>query len=802
MGFTTSCRAAGWALIVMSALFVFTAAEAGAPPPAWRSEVPAGVLESALAVAEGPVYLIEAFPRAGAPRAPGVEVLAEWEGAALVAGPLESIQLLSALGYEVRRIPFPGRPAAKTAPGWVPQVPAAYDARVQGIMDQILQADLIGMLNGLSGETPVTIGGSSVTLDTRYSPAAGCRQAEQYVYETFQAAGLAVEYEPFLGGVLYGLFAAPDGLEGWTCGGAGRVDHTSDGGASWESQSPGTTQDCWSVTSPAPDTLWIAGLGGVIRRSNNGGASWSSQTSGTTVALHGVHFLDTLEGWVVGDAGKILHTTNGGTNWVAQTNPDANRLYSVQFVGPDSGWASGRTGTIVRTTNGGGTWTKMSTPTGERLYDLCFVDRLNGWAVGWNGTILHTIDGGTTWTAQTSPRNVYLYGVDFTSPTEGWIAGWGGTILHTTNAGANWTAVNPGSYADFYCIDFSSPLDGWAAGAGVLIRTVDGGQNWTSQTGLLAGSWRNVIATHPGVTRPGRQILLTAHLDATSGNPTVDAPGADDNGSGSVTVVRAAQIMSSLAFDKTIRFVCFTGEEQGLIGSGAYASNAASRGDTIDAVVNLDMIAYESNNQDVIELHAGTTVPASAAIADVFMDVNTSYGLSLVPEKITSGATTSSDHSSFWDVGYPAILGIEDFQDFTPYYHTVNDRVSTIDQSYFTRFAKASVGTVATLAGPAWTVSVADPAPPVSLLAAGPTPTARGAVFRLALRAPADVRVELFDLGGRRVRAIDGGRRTAGTADIAWDGRDDSGREVPSGIVFYRVTAGGSAFSGRLIVVR
>jgi hypothetical protein len=69
-------------------------------------------------------------------------------------------------------------------------------------------------------------------------------------------------------------------------------------------------------------------------------------------------------------------------------------------------------------------------------------------------------------------------------------------------------------------------------------------------------------------------------------------------------------------------------------------------------------------------------------------------------KKITSGATTASDHASFWAYGFPAILGIEDFQDFNPAYHTTGDRISIFDMPYFTDFAKAGIASLAILAQP------------------------------------------------------------------------------------------------------
>jgi hypothetical protein len=182
--------------------------------------------------------------------------------------------------------------------------------------------------------------------------------------------------------------------------------------------------------------------------------------------------------------------------------------------------------------------------------------------------------------------------------------------------------------------------------------------------------------------------------------------------------------------------------------------------------------------------------------------VNSTYGLGFTPEKITTGSTNSSDHYWFWQRGYPAILAIEDMQDFTPWYHQATDRVATLDQDFFTRFAKAAVGTVATLAGPAWTIGVESLPPPAALTALGPKPTTRGAVLRLSLPAPAVVRLELFDLTGRRLRTIGGGVRPAGQSEIPWDGLDAAGNLAPTGVLFYRASVGEKAFSGRLVVLR
>lgn len=210
------------------------------------------------------------------------------------------------------------------------------------------------------------------------------------------------------------------------------------------------------------------------------------------------------------------------------------------------------------------------------------------------------------------------------------------------------------------------------------------------------GQRRNVVAEQTGVSQPERIFLITAHLDDTSQSPATYAPGADDNASGSTAVLIAADILSQYTFDCTLRYVLFTGEEQGLYGSYYYAQSAYNDGDDIEAVLNLDMIAYNSDAYPILDLHSRSYIPGSTEISNLFVDVVNAYNIPLSPQVLVDNWLGNySDNASFWDFGYPAILGIEDYDDFTPYYHTTNDRLNTLNLTYFTNFVKAAVGTMA-----------------------------------------------------------------------------------------------------------
>ncbi len=214
---------------------------------------------------------------------------------------------------------------------------------------------------------------------------------------------------------------------------------------------------------------------------------------------------------------------------------------------------------------------------------------------------------------------------------------------------------------------------------------------------------RDVIAEQPGSKDPQRIYLITAHLDDTSGSPLTLAPGADDNASGASGVLVAADILSRYQFDYTLRYILFTGEEQGLLGSKAYASAAKARGETIAGFINLDMISYDADANPIVEMHTRPTGSVDQQIASLFGDIVSAYHLNLTPV-IKPDGQASSDHASFWGNGYPGILAIEDTdkldKDFNPYYHSVGDRISAANLGYFTDIVRASVGAMASLASP------------------------------------------------------------------------------------------------------
>ena len=103
----------------------------------------------------------------------------------------------------------------------------------------------------------------------------------------------------------------------------------------------------------------------------------------------------------------------------------------------------------------------------------------------------------------------------------------------------------------------------------------------------------NVVATLKGTTNPDRIYVVSGHYDSMCTSPTdakCDAPGANDDASGTATVIELARVMSKRKFDATIIFMTVPGEEQGLLGAAYFAQQAVEKKMDIEAMFTNDIV--------------------------------------------------------------------------------------------------------------------------------------------------------------------------------------------------------------------
>ncbi len=201
----------------------------------------------------------------------------------------------------------------------------------------------------------------------------------------------------------------------------------------------------------------------------------------------------------------------------------------------------------------------------------------------------------------------------------------------------------------------------------------------------------NVEATLNGTDETSDDIyIICAHYDTVSAGP-----GADDDTSGTVAVLIAAMIMSQYQFNHTIKFVAFSGEEQGLLGSAVYANDAANQGWDIIGVLNCDMISYAITTNDGNNLIVFENT-ASEWLYTYTVGINTEYDEYIDLTLEHGGSTWGSDHNSFWDEGYDALFYFEHTE--TPYYHTAQDTIPHINMTYAVKNTRLILATLAELA--------------------------------------------------------------------------------------------------------
>jgi hypothetical protein len=146
---------------------------------------------------------------------------------------------------------------------------------------------------------------------------------------------------------------------------------------------------------------------------------------------------------------------------------------------------------------------------------------------------------------------------------------------------------------------------------------------------------QNLLAVKRGTIFPEQEIYIVAHLDGVELEGNVRAPAADDNASGAVDLLELGRILSGYSLSRTLVLFFSTGEEEGTLGVESYLDQlSAQELDTIEGVINLDMVGYDGNGDRVMELWSGDH-PPSLALTEVMSKTIASYGLDLDPRFVT-----------------------------------------------------------------------------------------------------------------------------------------------------------------------
>ncbi len=207
---------------------------------------------------------------------------------------------------------------------------------------------------------------------------------------------------------------------------------------------------------------------------------------------------------------------------------------------------------------------------------------------------------------------------------------------------------------------------------------------------------QNVEGVHKNNNTTNKEVLIfNAHYDTVK-----VSPGANDDGSGVAAVLTAAYVLSKFEFNRTIKFVAFSGEEVGLLGSKNYVKEIYEKNEDILVEFNADMIGYAETAEGGKNAALSSTEDAKWMI-DEIKNLNQNYNINLNIKtgwKINArGPRSGSDYYDFVLYGYEAIAFWEDEYN-RDYFHTPDDTIDHINFSYLANITKLIVGSLAYLA--------------------------------------------------------------------------------------------------------
>lgn len=210
-------------------------------------------------------------------------------------------------------------------------------------------------------------------------------------------------------------------------------------------------------------------------------------------------------------------------------------------------------------------------------------------------------------------------------------------------------------------------------------------------------TFSNIIVTIPGAEYQEETVIVGAHYDTVYGTP-----GADDNASAVAVLLEMCRALKGFAPGRTLKLIFFTLEEPPVfrteyMGSYVYAKDAKSRNENITAMICLEMVGYFSDQKGgqsfplpLMSTMYSTTPDFIAVVGNlksrslVEKVKNSLRKASRVPvESLTSVSAVPgvdlSDHRSFWEMGYPAVMVTDTAFYRNPNYHSEHDMIDTLD---------------------------------------------------------------------------------------------------------------------------
>ncbi|MBI5472563.1 MAG: choice-of-anchor D domain-containing protein [Ignavibacteriae bacterium] len=500
------------------------------------------------------------------------------------------------------------------------------------------------------------------------------------------------------------------------------------------------------------------------------------------------------------DTVKIEYSTNNGTNWIqitpgvpARPDPIVHPKSAAGFIG----------GGISDDPMGTYSWT---VPAPASTTCLVRVSQKSNASVFDVSNAVFTISTGTTpadtsWAIQPSGSTAAFYTVKAVDQNIVWVGGTGGTVLRTTNGGTNWTSVGGGALgtADVYAIEARDANNAWCTttpSATFIYRTTNGGALWTQVytlatpgfiDGIIMTSATNGYAVGDPVPNPGGNwtLLKTTDAGATWAAMTPALP----------------QVGTEAGWNNSFQ----------IIGNNMWFGTNLSK-------------VYRSTNLG--GAWTGVATPSLNSYSVWFNNATTGIlgGASGAVNKSTNGGATWTAATAAGTGNVLGSGGVNGFEFWATsgnnVFYTTNHGTSwtsAAKNGYTGAIALNALAMIPGISGSTWgwavggvagtnstivryrrmPTSITDGASEIPTVFAldqnYPNPFNPTTTIRFALPEQATVSLKIYNLLGQQVTTLAEGEMDAAFHNVVWNGRNANGAQVATGMYFYRMTATGAS---------
>jgi Zn-dependent M28 family amino/carboxypeptidase len=212
---------------------------------------------------------------------------------------------------------------------------------------------------------------------------------------------------------------------------------------------------------------------------------------------------------------------------------------------------------------------------------------------------------------------------------------------------------------------------------------------------------KNILGVKRGEASPDRVVILGAHYDTVPGSP-----GADDNASAIAVLLEVARNIQKISLGSTLKLIAFGLEEYGYVGSLRYAERAKRGREEILGMISLEMVGFTGPRQDYPSYMDPKVYPVVGDFIGIVGNENSKALLEVVHRTFKTQIpqlpsefllvpgngvgmeeVRSSDHSPFWDQGFPALLVTDTAFLRNPNYHLPSDTMETLDFEFMRKVA-------------------------------------------------------------------------------------------------------------------